>query len=104
GVARDEPSRKPADDRKALDDPKRGEVLPAAGDGAGDEGACDRHTERGAQVGYAARDAGDIALDVFRPGRLHEIDRGGEHDPDPDAHEEQAGEVAPDAGIGAAER
>src|SRR4029079_9186112 len=83
---------------------ERGEVLATAGYGPGDQGTCDRHTERGTQVGDAARHAGDVALDVFRPRRLHEVDRRGEHDPDPDAHEEQAGKVAPDAGVRAAER
>src|SRR6185437_6431135 len=103
-VPGDQQGREPTDDRKATDDHERVEVLPAAGYGAGDQGAGDRHTQRGAEVGDTARYAGDIALDTFRPGRLHEIDRRGEHDPDPDAHQEQAGDVAPDAGIFAAER
>src|SRR3954454_5301877 len=87
-VAGDEQGGEPADDGEALDDHERGEVLSAAGYGAGDQRAGDGHAQRGAQVGDAARHAGDIALDAFRPGGLHEIARGGEHDPDPDAHEE----------------
>src|SRR5690349_22605653 len=103
-VRRDEQGGHPADEGETTHDHERPEVLAAAGYRAGDQRAGDRDSERGSQVGDAARDAGDVALLALRPGRLDEVDRRGEHDPDAQAHQEQARKEAPEAGPGTAER
>ena len=60
---------------------------------SGDSGA-----ERRSEIGDTARQTGDLTLLVLGKRGLHNVDGGGEHDPDPEAYEQESRCEGPGAG------
>jgi hypothetical protein len=67
----------------------------------GEVGDQDRAGDRGAEgrseVGDAARQLGDLGLQLLGEAGLYEVDRGGQHDPEAEADQQQAGPERDDA-------
>ena len=89
--------------RPETDEPDPGEhahrdpVRPIpGGDGGHQNRPGDRGAERRAQVGHAAREARDLALELLGEARLNDVHRRGQHRTQAEADEEQPGHERPD--------